>query len=221
MKYWLFFPLSLFATVNEPICWKLMSGYRNDHIHYYSKELNEELTDIEFWENALSLKAINRDLTFYLKGGGSAFGKEGGSRGFSTDGTGYLGYAVNLTAERLYQVLLTPLAGFSGHYEKIDAFRQTWYGPYIGGSIFADPGRSLSFEVGYAYNWLFLRLHTDQVKETLSGNHGQSGWAEIEWQVATRTKLGALGTIDYFFGADHARLRFTSISVLFTISREL
>jgi hypothetical protein len=226
MKWrWLFLPISLWATVNEPLRCKLLSGYRNDHIHWHSGDLFEEFKDVQFWENDLSLKVIHRDLTFYAKGGGSAFGQgqgEGSStHGWAIDGTGYFGYAVNLTAERLYMVAATPLAGFSGHYEKINAYRQVWYGPNIGASIYINPGRSISFEVGYAYHWLFLRLHTEKIKTKEGGNHGQSGWAELEWQASRLWRLGAAGTIEYYFSNENLKLHFTSISVLVTISRQL
>lgn len=213
--------LSLWATVNEPLRGKLLTGYRNDRIHWHAEALNEEFKNVQFWENDLSFKVIHRDLTFYAKGGGSAFGQGSDTHGWAIDGTGYFGYAVNLTAERLYMVIATPLAGFSGHYEQINSYQQTWYGPYIGASIYADPGRSLSFEIGYAYHWLYLRLHTEELKTKGSGNHGQSGWAEMEWRVSRLWRLGATGTIEYYFSNENLKLRFTSISVLFTISRQL
>jgi hypothetical protein len=198
-----------------------LTGYRNDHIHWHSGALSEEIKQAQFWENDLSFKAICRDLTFFAQGGGSAFGQGSDSHGWAIDGTGYFGYAVNLAADRLYLVAVTPLAGFSGHYEKINAYRQTWFGPYIGVSLTADPGRSLSFEVGYAYHWLHLRLHTDVLKAKESGNHGQSGWAEIEWRASRFWRVGAASTIEYYFSNENLKLRFTSISVLFIISRQL
>ena len=209
-----FTPLTLLATLNEPLRMQLLSGYRNDHIHSHAEEFNQ----IQFWENSLSLKAIHRDLTFYARGSGSAFGD---GSGWALDGTSYIGYGVNLTPDRFYTVVATPLGGFSGHYETIRSYRQTWYGPFIGGSIYAIPGGSLSFEVGYAYHWLHLRLHTEAIKHKESGNHGQSGWAEVDWRVAKEWQVGALGTIEYYFSQANLNLRFTSISVLFTISRQL
>jgi hypothetical protein len=208
---------SLFATVNEPLQCKLLTGYRNDHIHWHEGEFKK----VQFWENDLALKVIHRDLSFYVQGGGSAFGQGEDTHGWAIDGTGYFGYAVNLTAERLYLVALTRLVGFSGHFEKLPNYRQTWYGPFIGASIYADPGKSLSFEVGYAYHWLQLRLHKEAIKVKESGNHGQSGWAGLEWSVHRLWRLGALSTIKYYFSNANLKLRFTSISVLFTISRQL
>ena len=219
MRYWflLFIASSLLATVNQPLRMKLLTGYRNDHIHWKEGELK----NVQFWENDLAFKVIHRDLSFYVQGGSSVFGRGEETQGWAVDGTGYFGYAVNLTADRLYLVTLTPLVGFSGHFEKLSDYRQTWYGPYIGTSIYADPGKTLSFEVGYAYHWLQLRLHTNAIKVKESGNHGQSGWAGLEWGITQLWRLGALGTIEYYFSNANLKLRFTSISILFTISRQL
>jgi len=215
MRCFLFlFPLTLWATVNEPLQLKWLSGYRNDHIHFNEGEFKQ----IQLWENGLSFKVIHRDLTFYAKGSGSALGPE---NSWALDGTSYAGYAVNLTVDREYMVAAIPLVGFSGHYEIISSYRQTWYGPFIGASFYIDPGKSLFFEVGYAYHWLHLRLHTETLKNNDSGNHGQSGWAELGWKLSPLWSLGATGTIEYYFSKEPLKLRFTSISVLFTIGRQL
>src|SRR3990167_10754894 len=135
MKYLLFiFPL--FGSVQEPWRLEFFSGYRLDHIHWHLQtpgepaELtySEEYKDTQFWENGMVLKAICRDLTFFLKGSYAAFGKgtlqqrydnllgagdlpnfDFSTSGWAADATGYFGYSVDLTADRLYKVILTPM----------------------------------------------------------------------------------------------------------------
>src|SRR5579864_9831520 len=91
--------LTLRATVNEPFRWEVFSGYRNDRIHQHTPILSEIYRDVEFWENGLVLKAIHRDLAFFLKGSYSALI----THGWAADVAGYFGYAVNLTTDRTYK----------------------------------------------------------------------------------------------------------------------
>src|SRR5690606_29705045 len=70
-------------TINEPLRIELFSGYRNDRIHWHLKTAGDDglLTytelarNVEFWTNGLSLKAIHRDLTFYLRSSYATFGR--------------------------------------------------------------------------------------------------------------------------------------------------
>lgn len=206
----IFFPFALFATVNNPPQIALLSGYRNDHIHWHLKQgdtfLSSERTrNIQFFENGLSFQTVHRDIALYAAGGYGALGRGElkeqlghlpftndtpvflfSTHGWAIDGTGYVGYAVNLTPERTYQVKLIPLAGFSGHYEVMTRegyssfetpaytistsfpknYQQTWYGPNIGALFQIEPGNNLQFQVGYAYHWLHLRVSTQSKEQT-------------------------------------------------------
>ncbi len=149
MRIWpLFFAAaSLFATVNEPARIEISSGYRNDRIHWHLENLegiseptySELNRDVQFWENALTLKTIYRDLSFFLRGSYGAFGRgtlyqqygnlpnppnqpqfQFDTSGWASDVVGYFGYAVNLTDGRVYKLIFTPLLGFSGHFEQLE-----------------------------------------------------------------------------------------------------
>lgn len=210
MKSWplFFLPFALFATVNEPLRWELSSGYRNDRIHWHLQNSGDDAAqtyselsrDVQFWENALTLKVIHRDLSFFMRGAYGAFGQgnvfqkfsdlpfttdqpqfEYNSQGWSADAAGYFGYAVNLTADRIYKVILTPLMGLSGHFERLerkgvrpdpyaaDGFtmaaslhplHMTWWGFFLGGGFTIEPGNCLILNAGYTYHWLRMRLNT-------------------------------------------------------------
>jgi hypothetical protein len=211
-------PIGLLATVNEPFRWEIQTGYRNDHLHWHLQDAgdvgellyDEKYDNLQFWENQLTIKVIHRDLALYVRGGYAAFGSGTlhqqfsnlsyatdqpqfvfPTNGWAADGTGYFGYAVNLTPDRTYRVILTPLVGYSGHYESLhrkgrgewsstDAvgaasyqfnsffpanLHQTWYGVFIGGAFRVEPGGRLLFDFGYAYHWLQVRLSTQFAEE--------------------------------------------------------
>lgn len=229
MKFFFFlFASTLFASVNEPLRFELFSGYRNDRIHWHLQEPGDsaELTyselyrDIEYWENGLTLKAIHRDLTFFLRGSYGTFGQGSliektpppgvrfGTNGWTADGMGYFGYSVNLTADRTYKVIFTPMIGYSAHFEQLhpSAFRLVWNGFLFGGAFTIEPGGRMNFHVGYAYNLLHNRVHTGFVgstpfhslKTNTNGNLGQSGWAQIDWIVRRFWRVGFGGLLNYF-----------------------
>jgi hypothetical protein len=222
------FASSLFATVNEPLRFELFSGYRNDRIHWHLQEpgegaaitYSELYRDIEYWENGLTLKVIHRDLTFFLRGAYGTFGQGAllekipppsirfGTDGWTADGSGYFGYAVNLTEDRTYKVMLVPLIGYSVHFEQLNpsSFRLVWNGFLFGGGFTIEPGGGMIFNVGYAYNILHNRVHTRFVGPTnfrslrtdTSGNMGQTGWAQIDWTLRRFWRVGIGGLINYF-----------------------
>lgn len=225
----LLFATSLFATVNEPLRWELFSGYRNDRIHWHLQEFGEagaitysELyRDIEYWENGLVFKVIHRDLSFFLRGAYGTFGRgtlfektpgeanqRFGTNGWTADGTGYFGYAVNLTADRTYKVILTPLIGYSVHFEQLQPrdYRLVWKGFLLGGGFTVEPGGRLIFNVGYAYNIIHNTFHTKFVGDTpykslktsSDGNMGQSGWAQMDCLLSNYWRIGIGGQINYF-----------------------
>lgn len=204
------FALPLFGTVNEPLRGALFSGYRNDRIHWHLGEENattytEIDRDVEFWQNGLSFKTIHRDLAFYLDGSYSAFGRgtaiqdyeslsfasdtpsfHFSTSGWAADTSGFFGYAVNLTADRTYKVILLPLVGYSAHFEELrrkngspellysteaigaDAYTMSaslpgeekisWYGFFLGGGFQIQPGGNLNFSAGYTYHFLSHRF---------------------------------------------------------------
>lgn len=219
------FATSLFATVNEPLRIEVFSGYRNDRIHWHLKTPGEDnsLTytelarNVQFWTNGLVLKAIHRDLTFYIRGSYGAFGKgtlyqryynlpftsESPQYQFNTDGwaadaAGYVGYAVNLTADRTYKVVLIPLIGYSGYWEQLSRnngeaqspvlsgfnsslpsiFKLVWNGFFLGANFLIEPGGRLVLNAGYSYNIMHNRMHTqlesgfdgDVVRQTVKTN---------------------------------------------------
>ena len=236
MKFFLafFFAATLYATVNEPLRLEIFSGYRNDRIHWHLQDPGEGGTltyselnrDVEYWENGLALKVIHRDLIFFLRGAYGAFGRgqllqkypntPGAPRfrsttdGWTADVVGYFGYAVNLTADRTYKVLLTPLIGYSGYFEQLKRasgpFKLVWNGFFFGGGFVVEPGGQVSFNVGYSYHLMHNRVRatvrntlTDQsIKTQSGGNSGQTGWAEIDWLCNPVWRLGIGGQIHYF-----------------------
>ncbi len=213
------FIASVSATVNEPFRWDFFSGYRNDRLHWHMQHggsgtllYSELYRDLSFWENGLAVQTISHDLVFFLYGSYGAFGSGNlkqryadlfftlenpqfyfSPEGWAADTFGYFGYAVNLTTDRTYKVLLIPLFGFSGHFERLargngtpsplestDAIgassyamtsslpnhlHSTWYGFFLGANFQIEPGGSLNFKGGYSYHWLNVRLRTDYEAE--------------------------------------------------------
>ena len=201
--FFLLYSTWLFASVNEPLRLEVFSGYRNDRQHWHLQEpgsggaltYSELARDLQFWENGISLRLIHRDIVFDMKGSYSAFGRgtvferyahlaftseqprfEFSSHGFAADTSGYVGFAVNLTADRLYKVIFIPLLGFSAHFEQLwrrngtpslfeggsftmhsslpHKLHQTWYGVFLGGGFQIEPIGRLVLETGYSYHWL-------------------------------------------------------------------
>lgn len=248
----LIFGTSLFATVNEPLRWEFFTGYRNDRIHWHMQDpgdsgaltYSEVYRDVQYWLNGLTLKVIHRDLTFFLRGAYGAFGKgtltqryaslpsephfDFSTNGWSADVSGYFGYSVNLTADRTYKVILTPLIGYSGYFEELKrgsvspssigtlssslpgVFRLVWNGVFVGGQFIFETGGPVILNAGYAYNLMHNRTHTQieqadgavstrqSVKTSSGGNGGQSGWAQFDWMINYHWRLGFGGNIHYF-----------------------
>jgi hypothetical protein len=254
MKFFacLIFASSLFATVNEPLRWEIFSGYRNDRIHWHSEDENfiysELYRDIEYWENGLCLKVIHRDLTFFLRGSYGTFGRgtvfqryanlpsspeqphfRFQTDGWTADGSGYFGYAVNLTADRMYKFILTPLIGYSGYFEQLRRtqgkpreiegfssslpgnFRLVWNGFLFGGDITIEPISPVVFNLGYSYHLMHNRVHTTiestldgvvtrkKLKTSSGGHGGHTGWAQMDCLLSDNWRAGIGGQIHYFF----------------------
>ncbi len=234
MKKWFLslFTASLFATVNEPLRWEFFSGYRNDHIHWHLEETGEIYRDVQFWLNGLVLNVIHRDLSFFLRGAYGAFGRGKEERahlsttGWCADASGYFGYAINLTADRTYKVLLTPLIGYAGYFEEIHAqntLKMVWNGFFFGGQFQFETGGPLILKAGYAYNLMHNHLHVQRsIRSNTGGNGGQSGWAQIDWMFRKIWRAGLGGEIHYFTnreGKEKLKLRWTPISGWVQISR--
>ncbi len=197
MKFLFFlFAATLMATVNEPLRLELFSGYRNDRIHWHLQEYSEHLRDLQYWLNGLTLKAIHRDLTFFLRG---AYGTSPSK--WCADASGYFGYAVNLTEGRTYKVLLTPLVGYAGYFEKLHPFRMVWNGFFLGAQFTFETGGPLILTAGWAYNMMHTRVHTHipsgTVKMSSGGNKGQTGWAQIDGCLGPFWRLGLGGELQY------------------------
>lgn len=261
---WLFFLFvpALFATVNEPLRCEWFSGYRNDRVHWHLKDgpellYSELYRDVEYWENGLTFKVIHRDLSFFVRGGYGTFGKgtlfqhlpgetqvSYGTEGWAADASGYFGYAINLTADRTYKVILTPLIGYGSHFELLqpENMRLAWYGFFFGGAFTAEPGGRLVLNAGYAYNLLHNRFHTSirnasfqSVKANSTGDMGQTGWAQLDLILSPRWRMGIGGLINYFstrvveaqvreegavIHSQKVKLRWTAFSGWAQISRE-
>lgn len=261
--FFLFLASGLFATVNEPLRAEIFSGYRNDRIHWHLQDAGEggavtysELyRDVEYWENGLVLKTIHRDLVFLLRGAYGTFGKgtlfqrfpgvekrpRHGTEGWTADALGYFGYAVNLTADRTYKVLFTPLIGYSAYFEQLKrqelsgVFRLVWNGVFLGGGFTVQPVGRLVFNAGYSYHFMHNRVHTTTVKTSSSGNKGHTGWAQMDWILNCLWRAGIGGQIHYFYSrvvdasvrqpddsslSEKFKLRWTSVSGWAQISRE-
>lgn len=227
-----FFALPLFATVNEPLRWEIFSGYRNDRIHWHIQDAGDfgELTysevyrDVQYWLNGLNLKVIHRDLVFTVRGAYGAFGRGEMTQRFATlpgdpqishdtngwcaDASGYFGYAINLTADRVYKVLLIPLIGYGAYFEQLSRtampglFRLVWNGFFLGGQFIVETAGPVVLNAGYAYNIVHNRVHThfqngESLKTSSNGNKGQSGWAQINWKLDRYWRLGLGGEVFY------------------------
>jgi len=254
-RFFFFFPWVIFATVNEPFRCEILSGYRNDRLHWHLQDpgdggaltYSELYRDLQFWENGLVLKTIQRDLVFYARGSYAAFGPgtlfqryadlgftdmqphfQFDAHGFAADTSGYFGYAVNLTADRTYKVLLIPLVGVSAHFEQLlrndcspkeleeESFtmqsslpgklHQTWYGFFLGGAFQIEPGGRFVLQAGYTYHWLRCKFKTHfnntffNTKLHLSegGNLGHTGWAQLDYLLSRLWRVGLGGQIHYF-----------------------
>lgn len=146
-RYWFIALLPgamVFASVNDPIRFEWMSGYRNDTLHWHLIDVGalaytERARDLQFWENSLALHAIYRDIAFFARGSVGAFGSgpmkqrfsdlsytsdsptfHWNTAAFNADGWGYFGYGVNLTEDRTYQVIFIPMIGYGVDYERLD-----------------------------------------------------------------------------------------------------
>jgi hypothetical protein len=243
MKKFLFLLFSslLAATVNEPLRCELFSGYRNDRIHWHIQDPGEggELIysklyrDLEYWENGLTLKVIHRDLTFFLKGSYGWLDTR-----WCADGAGYFGYAVNLTADRVYKVLLTPFIGYSGYFEQLSQFRLVWNGVFLGAGVTVETGRVI-LNAGYSYHFMHNRVRThfeeSSMRSSSGGNKGHTGWAQIDGALNALWRLGVGGQIHYFPTrvvdahvqeegrgdfSQKFKLRWTSVSAWAQVSRQ-
>ncbi|MBX7065828.1 MAG: hypothetical protein K1X28_01225 [Parachlamydiales bacterium] len=217
----LFIAASLFATVNEPLRWEFFSGYRNDRIHWHLQEPgdgglvthSEVYRDVQYWLNGLVLKVIHRDLVFFARGAYGAFGKgklihpHMATHGWCADASGYFGYAVNLTADRTYKVLLTPLVGYAAYFEQLHrstlpgTFRLVWNGFFLGGQFTFETGGPVILNAGWAYNMMHNRVHAQMasgsLKTSSGGNKGQLGWAQMDWNLNCAWRLGIGGQMLY------------------------
>lgn len=227
---WLFLVKALYATVNEPLRWEVFTGYRNDRIHWHIQDpgdrallnLSERYRDVAYLLNGLSFKVIHRDLSFFLRGSYGVFGSGSLVRRFpqlpedphihlkakswAADVSGYFGYAVNLTADRTYKLILTPLLGYLGYFEQLDrspgGLRLTWNGFFLGGQLVFETGGPIMVTTAYAYNIVHNKVRAQLpegfLKTSSGGNKGQTGWAQIDWNFSSCWRVGLGADIRYF-----------------------
>jgi hypothetical protein len=137
----------LFGTVNEPMRLEWQTGYRNDNFHWHLQNpgdggallYSEHYRNLQYWENALQLSVIYRDIALFARGAYGALGSGQlkqrfantsytplqpilffHTQGWTLDGWGYFGYSVNLTDGRTYKVILVPFVGYGANYERLD-----------------------------------------------------------------------------------------------------
>lgn len=195
----LFVSSPLVATVNEPMRWEWLTGYRTDHFHWYLKKegntvSSEKISHLQSWENALQFRAIHRDL-FVLARGAYAFGK---AKLSASEILGSFGYAVNLTPDRTYKVVLIPFIGYGADFEWFSGMHMSWFGPYIGGFFLVEPGEQLQFEAGYAYHRDHLRFNFQKIKIKDGRNLEHSGWIRMDYLVNSTFRIGLYAQVEYF-----------------------
>ncbi len=217
MKLWfffLFFLSSSFATVCVPFSIDLEQGFRQDHLKIKAFFIGDDLQkqtykNVRFYQNFVTFRTVQRDIYLLVKGGYAFFGKGKAffepenlsftstptpfvlqTKGESYDLKGVFGYSVNLTPERYYKVVLTPLVGYQALWEKLKrsqtlpdpfegdlgggAFFQRsfsassknlwtkWMGPFIGVNFWIDPGGPFSMRMDYAFHFIQLKQATFQ-----------------------------------------------------------
>ena len=184
---------SLFGTFSEPLRWEWQTGYRHDELHWHVQaSRGEDLKNLQFWENALVVCSIYRDIAIYAKAAGG-YGKSGST----FDALGTFGYTVTLTPMRTYQVRLIPFFGCGANFEWLDHLMMKWFGPLIGGLFRFQPKESLQFEACYAYHWETLRFSAQHVKVHDGHNLAQSGWIRMDG-IFPPYRVGVLAQIQYF-----------------------
>jgi hypothetical protein len=217
-----FFCSSLFATVTKPIRWEWQTAYRRDAVrwHLENGQPSQRLFNLNFWENALLICSIYRDLAVSAKGAGG-FGRKGST----FDGVGTFGYSVNLTPDRTYRVLLIPLLGYGINAEWIHQahLNMKWFGPLVGGVFHVQPGGHFEFETSYAYHWLHLNFFqsAEKIKIDEGNNLGQSGSIRMDY-VRAPYRIGILAQIQYFssrFLSEGFKMRWTSFSTALIFAR--
>lgn len=259
--------IPLAATIVVPWTVELDTGYQEDHFNWRIQDkgnpstelIGEKYSDIKFWSSRLRLYTVYRDLYVSVNFDYGVFGKGkldqqsvAGSEtttnprfNFTTTGHNYLakitgGYQCNLTPMRYYQVILTPIFGYSLSYEKLrrkpeqveyntatleidsnpgEPLTMHWSGPFAGVEIIMNPSGPFHYEIGYAYNWLYVhqsifsqirvknfdsggdltadRIITTKGKVKTGGALGQSGFARARYRFSNRWALGLLGMIEY------------------------
>ena len=224
----IFFSLCSLAwgTVNEPLRCEGLTGYRKDRIHWHLKHEGEKISqkksNLDFWENALQLRVIHRDLYLFARGA-YGFGKEKQT----SEALGSLGYAVLLTPDRTYKVILIPFVGYGADYEWLPKERFSWFGPYLGGFFLVEPGGPLQLEAGYAYHRDHVRFHFHKIKIKDGGNPEHSGWIRLDYLLPHGWRAGAVGMMEYFstrtLQAAHEegrfKMRWTAVSGAVLIAR--
>jgi hypothetical protein len=244
MKYLLFLPTFLFATTTNPITLDFNIGYREDNIKWrIEKDSNsviysEIYSNLNFMTVEGALGRIYRDIAF---GGDFSYSFIGSgdlqqktvapdflftdrfffnTKGFSYSASGYLGYFVNLTPDRLYTTFFLPHFGYFYSREKIcstptdnsqlstlpDNLNIEWRSPFLGINAGVIPNDLYAFSIGYAFHFMHLDLdaHIGQQTSTTEllqkvstsegGNKGHFGFLLISrrWPCWTVSFLAKL-----------------------------
>ena len=216
------------TTVNEPMRLEWLTGYRNDHLHWHLKKddaviARKRLSDLQFWENALQVRVLHRDL--YVQARGLyALGKGALS---ASELLGVFGYAVNLTPDRTYKIVLVPCVGYGADYEWQSEMRMSWFGPFFGGFFLIQPGGEVQFETGYVYHRTNLHFSSHQIKVKGGSNVVHSGWARMDYLLNNAWRAGLCAQVQYFcsrvLDASHDlgkfKMRWTTVSGSFVLAR--
>jgi len=218
MKFLFFlFPICLFGSVCVPFTMDLKTGYRQDHIRIKTVLPGENLArekykNVRFYQTDLTMRTIQRDIYLLLNGGYGALGKGEAfvnpypldftsvptSFALCTEGNSYhvkgiFGYGVNLTPERYYRVVLTPLVGYGAIWQYLkrkdpspnpftasnapgqtntfslsinesdDNLYTSWRGFIVGGNLWITPGGPFSLRLDYGYH--FMKVYQNLFQE--------------------------------------------------------
>ncbi len=193
---------------------------------------------MRFYQTNLTLRTVQRDIYLLLEGGCAFLGKGKGlfdpedlsftsektpfllkTEGISYEGKGVFGYSVNLTPDRYYKVVLTPLVGYQALFEKLKrkdpspslfagdlgdtSFTRTltassknlwtkWMGPFLGGNIWIEPGGPFSLKVDYAFHFIQLKQSTFQkehIKQFAAGG-ALTSFEEVTLRSSTKKNGG-------------------------------
>lgn len=254
MKYFLFFPIFCMATTTTPLELDFNIGYREDHLKWRIAEdsnsvlYQEDYSNMNFMTVEASIGKVYRDLVVQGDFSYSFIGKGDlqqktvlgdfiytdsfffSTKASSYSASGYMGYFVNLTPDRLYTAYFLPHFGYCYSSEKInnrpennseltstlpDSLKLDWRGLFLGIDAGFIPNDLYAFSMGYAFHFLHIDFNTliqqqwaetslfQKVSVSDGGNIGHFGFIKISrlWPCYT---LSFLAKIRYYTTEVHS-----------------